>query len=96
MSQENSHYSSINNGAIVYVDGIGGYSSDTRRSSCYKPGGCGILYGISLYSLPVGKHVYGVERLGYSGHGEERGDISGYGGRGVFRYQLTSHPSFKK
>ena len=64
------------------------------------------MSGFSFYPYPFDENVHGDERVGYSGHEKERGDINGdngdeggdirgdYGRRGL-RSQETSHYSFQ-
>ena len=53
MSQDAIHSPYRNFGAIVDVDGRGGYRSQTSHSSFRNPGGHGIFLGVSFSSLPV-------------------------------------------
>ena len=86
-SQETRHFSSFNCGEIVDDFGIGGYRSHTIHSSSHKLGGCGRFLGFLFSSFPVDKNIHGDERVRYSGHVNERGDISVDDGRRGTRSQ---------
>ena len=83
-SQYTRHYSFHNCVEFFYSDGRSGDRFHTSQSPSHNPGGCGRFLVLSVPSRPVKKV-----------HGDERGDNSGDGERGVFRSQYTSHSSFK-
>ena len=60
----------------VYVDGRGGYRSQTIQYLSHSPGDRGILFSSTVSSFPVDKNVCGDDRVVYSGRVTERGDIS--------------------
>ena len=55
-SQDTSHSLSINCGAMVDVDGIGGYRSHTSHFSSHNPGVRGRLLSLSVSSCTVEKY----------------------------------------
>ena len=76
-SQDTIPSSSCNRGTIIDAYGRGIYMSCTNQYFSHKPGGCGILSGISFYSRPIDKNFHGYEIVGSSGHGNDSGNVSG-------------------
>ena len=92
--QDTSYISSCNCEAGFDVDRRVVNRSQTSHYSSHNPGGHGIFSGLSFSYLPVDKKFHGDNIVGYSGNGNERGDISGEYGRRGFRSQEISHSSF--
>ena len=53
-----------------------GYQYHTSHSYSHNPGGHDRLLSLSVSSCPVHENVHGDERLGYGGHGADKGGIS--------------------
>ena len=58
-------------------DGVVVYRYHTSHSSSHNPGGRGRLLSLSFYSCSFNDNVHEYEIVQYSGHVDERGDMSG-------------------